>query len=222
VRLLLAEDDDELRDALRRGLLEAGYVVDSVSSGDEALGYLGVYEYGVCVVDWRMPGLSGIEVLEWARRHRISTPFLVLTARDAPADRVRALDQGADDYLIKPFDYSELLARLRALLRRSTGEREPQLRSGSLVLDPATREVTVDRDEADLTPREYALLELLMRRAPAVVSRRSIALHVWPEEADAVGSNTIDVHIARLRGKIAHAEARIETIRGTGYRMSAR
>jgi len=145
----------------------------------------------------------------------------MLTAKDAPPDRIRALDEGADDYLVKPFDYGELLARLRALLRRPSGDRSPLLRCGSLTVDPATHQTLVGGEPAELTPREFAIIELLVRKSPAVVARRSIALHAWPEEADAVGSNTIDVHIARLRAKLARSNARIETLRGTGYRLTA-
>jgi two-component system OmpR family response regulator len=221
VRLLVAEDDVALRDVLGRGLREAGYVVDAVATGDEALAYLRIYEYGVCVLDWRMPGISGLEVISRARALGVHTPFLMLTAVDTHPERIRALDEGADDYLVKPFNYGELLARLRALLRRPSGARSPELRCGSLTVDPATREATVAGTKADLTPREFAILELLMRSSPAVVRRRSIALQAWPEEADAVGSNTIDVHIARLRAKLARADARIETSRGVGYRLVA-
>jgi DNA-binding response OmpR family regulator len=145
----------------------------------------------------------------------------MLTAKDAPPDRVRALDEGADDYLVKPFDYGELLARLRALLRRPSGDRSPLLRCGSLTVDPATHQALVGGEPTDLTPREFAIIELLVRKSPAVVARRSIALHAWPEEAEAVGSNTIDVHITRLRAKLARSDARIETLRGTGYRLTA-
>lgn len=221
VRLLLAEDDPGLRNVLERGLREAGYVVDAVTNGDDALKYLRAYEYGVGVLDWRMPGVSGLEIITWARRGGIHTPFLMLTAKDAPPDRIRALDEGADDYLIKPFDYGELLARLRALLRRPNGGRSPLLCCGSLSIDPSTREVRVSGTPAKLTPREFAIVELLVRKSPAVVHRRTIALQAWPDEADAVGSNTIEVHIARLRGKLAHSDARIETLRGSGYRMIA-
>ncbi len=221
MRLLLAEDDANLRRVLERGLKEEGYVVDAVANGDEALDYLRMYEYAICVVDWRMPGASGLDVITWARRRGTHVPFLMLTARDAPPDRIRALDEGADDYLVKPFDYGELLARLRALLRRPSGDRSPLLRCGSLTVDPATHQALVGTDPADLTPREFAIIELLVRKSPAVVQRRSIALHAWPEEADAVGSNTIDVHIARLRAKIARSDARIETFRGAGYRLVA-
>jgi DNA-binding response OmpR family regulator len=219
VRVLVAEDDASLRSVLERGLVEAGYVVDAVPDGDEALDYLRAYEYGVCILDWRMPGTSGLDVIAWARRRGIHTPFLMLTAKDASPDRIRALDEGADDYLVKPFDYGELLARLRALLRRPVGERSPLLRCGSLTVDPASRQASIGADTVDLTPRELAIVELLIRRSPAVVQRRSIALHAWPEEADAVGSNTIDVHIARLRAKLARSDARIETLRGSGYRL---
>jgi two-component system copper resistance phosphate regulon response regulator CusR len=219
MRLLVAEDDDELRDVLRRGLIEADYVVDTVADGEEALNYLRVYEYALCILDWRMPRLSGIEVVAKARQRGVRAPFLMLTARDAPVDRIAALDEGADDYLIKPFDYGELLARVRALLRRPAGDRAPKLRCGSLVLDPSTREVFVDGDLINLTARESAVLELLLRRSPAVVQRESIALHAWSDGADPVGSNTIDVHIARLRAKIARSDARIQTVRGSGYRL---
>jgi DNA-binding response OmpR family regulator len=222
VRLLLVEDDPALRDVLERGLEEAGYVVDAVADGSLAIDYLSTYDYAICIVDWQLPGVSGLDVVTWARQRATPTPFLMLTARDAPVDRVAALDGGADDYLVKPFDYGELLARLRALLRRPTGERRPVLSCGSLSIDPASREVTIDGDLAELTPREFAILELLARKSPAVVERRSIALQAWPEEADALGSNTIDVHIARLRAKIALSDARSDTIRGTGYRLVAR
>ena len=221
MRVLLAEDDVHLRGVLERGLREEGYVVDAVGTGEEALDYLRMYEYGVCILDWRMPGASGLDVVTGARRRGTQVPFLMLTAKDAPPDRIRALDEGADDYLVKPFDYGELLARLRALLRRASGDRSPLLRCGSLTIDPSTHEAAVGGEPAELTPREFAIVELLARKSPAIVARRSIALHAWPEEADAVGSNTIDVHIARLRAKWARSDARIETVRGSGYRLVA-
>lgn len=219
--MLVAEDDPGLRSVLERGLREAGYVVDAVTRGDEAIEYLRAYEYAIGILDWRMPGMTGLEVIEWARKRDLPTPFLMLTARDAPPDRIRALDGGADDYLIKPFDYGELLARVRALLRRPSGARSVTLRCGSLIVDPASRQVEVDGEAIELTPREFAIVELLLRKSPNVVQRRTIALQAWPDETDAVGSNTIDVHIARARAKIARSDARIETIRGSGYRMIA-
>ena len=221
MRLLVAEDDDELRDVLRRGLTEADYVVDTVVDGEEALRYLAVYEYALCILDWRMPGVSGIDVVTKARQRGVTAPFLMLTARDAPSDRIAELDEGADDYLVKPFDYGELLARVRALLRRPAGDRAPRLRCGSLALDPSTREVFAGSELINLTAREFSILELLLRRSPAVVRRDSIAVHAWSDDSEAVGSNTIDVHIARLRAKLARSDARIETVRGLGYRLAS-
>jgi DNA-binding response OmpR family regulator len=221
MRLLLAEDDSALGDVLARGLREAGYVVDVAADGDEALDYLAVNEYAVLVLDWRMPRRSGLEVLDELRRRRLDLPVLMLTARDAAPDRVEALDGGADDYLVKPFDFGELLARLRALQRRRSGDRQPLVSCADLALDPAARRVLLGGEPVEMTAREMAILELLLRRSPAAVSRRSIALHAWPEEADAVGSNTIEVHVARIRAKIDGGNARLETVRGFGYRLVA-
>ena len=221
MRLLVVEDDPGLGSVLERGLREAGYVVDLVDDGEVALGYLRSYEYAVCILDWRLPGRSGLEVLDWARRQGIVVPVLMLTARDAPSDRVAALDAGADDYLVKPFDYSELLARLRALQRRPPAALPALLRLGDVELDPSTREVRRGGVPITLTGRELGVLELLLRRQPRVVDRRALALHVWDDEAEAVGSNTIDVHLARLRAKLGPGTARIETVRGVGYRIVA-
>jgi two-component system, OmpR family, response regulator len=221
VRVLVAEDDPALRSVLERGLREGGYVVDAVADGDEALGYLRVYDYEVAVIDWRMPGRSGLDVVRELRRRGSPVPVLMLTARDGPADRVTGLDVGADDYLVKPFDFGELLARLRALQRRSPALQSPRLVIGDLEFDPATQQVRIGTAVPKLTSTELSILELLMRRSPAIVPRRSIALHVWAEEADAFGSNTIDVHLARLRAKLALALVQIETIRGIGYRLVA-
>jgi DNA-binding response OmpR family regulator len=217
--VLVAEDDNGLGEVLGRGLRERGYVVDLVPDGETALRYLKAYEYEVAVLDWRMPEVSGLEVVQRLRRTRSSVPVLMLTARDTPADRVTGLDAGADDYLVKPFDFSELLARLRALQRRSPAVQAPRLTVGDLEFDPASREVRIGERHPALTATELAILETLMRRSPAVVHRRSIALHVWDNEADAFGSNTMDVHLARLRSKLAASGVRIETVRGVGYRM---
>jgi two-component system, OmpR family, response regulator QseB len=220
MRVLVAEDDAALRRVLERGLLEAGYVVDAVDDGIEACRYLREHEFGAIILDWRMPGRSGIEVVTWARQQGVRAPILMLTARDAPTDRIGALDEGADDYLVKPFDFGELLARLRALQRRPLGERSPILTSGLLKVDPSTREARIGEAFVKLTPREFAILELLIRKSPSVVQRRTIALQAWAEEADAVGSNTIEVHVARLRAKLVNADVRIETVRGAGYRLA--
>jgi DNA-binding response OmpR family regulator len=222
VRVLVAEDDGGLRDVLARGLRENEYVVDAVANGEDAIRFLRSYEYELAVVDWRMPGMSGLDVVRWIRRNQRPTPVLMLTARDAHADRVTGLDEGADDYLVKPFDFAELLARMRALQRRPQTVQQPELVVGDLRFDPATRQVLVAGQEPVLTATEYGILELLVRRSPAVVPRRSIAVNVWDDESDALGSNTIDVHLARLRAKLAGGMVRIETVRGVGYRLVGR
>lgn len=219
MRVLIAEDDRGLREVLARGLREHDYIVDSVSDGEEAVRYLRSYEYELAILDWRMPGMSGLDVVRWTRRSKLPVRVLMLTARDAHADRVTGLDEGADDYLVKPFDFTELLARLRALQRRPRALQSPQLVVGDLRFDPATREVQVGTERPALTTTELGILEMLMRRSPAVVQRRLIALHVWEYEADAMGSNTLDVHMARLRAKLAGGLVRIETVRGVGYRI---
>lgn len=221
MRLLVAEDDPGLRDVLVQGLEEAGYHVDAVARGDDAIDHLRFYEYDVAVIDWRMPGVSGIDVVAWARRHNHPAAILMLTARDAPADRVYGLDAGADDYLVKPFDFAELIARVRALQRRPRAVVGPVLRCGRLALDPVRREVTVDGCPVHLTATEYNIIELLLRRSPALVARRTIAEHAWRDETDPLGSNAIDVQLSRLRAKLTNAGVRIVTVRGAGYRLEA-
>lgn len=221
MRLLVAEDDPGLRSVLERGLAAAGYVVDTVVDGDEALAYLRTYDYEVAILDWRMPKRSGLEVLATVRGRGSTVPILLLTARDSPQDRVAGLDKGADDYLVKPFDFDELLARIRALQRRSPALLQPVLSIGDLTINPAAREVATPKAQLALTGIEYGVLEILARRSPAIVERSSIALHVWAEEAEGLSSNTIDVHVARLRSKLLGAKVRIETVRGVGYRLVA-
>ncbi len=221
MRVLLAEDDAALRSVLDRGLRENGYVVDAVADGDAAASHLRAYDYEVAIVDWRMPGLSGLDVIADARRRGIHTPVLMLTARDATPDRISGLNSGADDYLVKPFDFGELVARLRALQRRPAVAIGPLLECADLALDPDLRQVTIAGEPISLTTTEAGLLELLLRRSPSVVTRRAMAVHVWDDEADAVGSNTIDVHVGRLRAKLHASRAHIETIRGVGYRLVA-
>jgi DNA-binding response OmpR family regulator len=219
VRVLVAEDDQGLRSVLARGLQESGYVVDAVADGELALAYLKTYEYEVAIVDWRMPKVNGLELIQRLRSRGSSLPVLMLTARDTAGDRVTGLDGGADDYLVKPFDFSELLARVRALQRRGEAVQSRVITVADLTLDTVTRTVRIGAVQTRLTATELALLEVLIRRSPAVVSRRSIALAVWDEEADALGSNTLDVHLARLRAKIASSGAKIESVRGLGYRV---
>ena len=222
MRVLIAEDDAGLRDVLARGLRENGYVADAVPDGTEAVRFLRCYDYELAVLDWRMPGLSGLEVVRWLRSQHRPTPVLMLTARDAPADRVAGLDEGADDYLVKPFDFGELLARLRALQRRPAALQAAELVVGDLRFDPAARQVSVGGRQPALTATEFGILELLVRRSPAVVPRSSIAVNVWDYEEDAMGSNTIDVHLGRLRAKLAGGMISIETVRGVGYRIVGR
>jgi two-component system OmpR family response regulator len=220
MRVLVAEDDPGLRSVLERGLREHGYVVDAVEDGTAALAYLRSYTYEVAVLDWRMPDTTGIEVVRAMRVRGDRTPVLMLTARDATEDRVEGLNAGADDYLVKPFTFAELAARLSALQRRPALALDPVLTCGDLTYDPATRQATGTEGPLTLTAIETALLELLLRKAPAPVNRRTIAVQVWDDEADPVGSNTIDVHVGRLRGKLATTSARIETVRGFGYRIA--
>ena len=221
MRVLVAEDDPGLCSVIERGLEENGYVVDAVPDGTTALSYLRSYHYDVAVFDWRMPNTSGLEAITTMRGRGDRTPVLMLTARDATEDRVAGLLSGADDYLVKPFAFSELLARLTALQRRPALLLDPVLSCGNVSFDPSTRITTVGDHEVSLTAIETGLLELLLRRTPAVVTRRSIATQVWSDESSAVGSNTIDVHVGRLRSKLTDATARIETVRGTGYRITA-
>ena len=216
MRVLVAEDDPGLREVLIQGLEEAGYFVDAVEAGDDAIEQLHFYEYDVAIVDWRMPHASGLDVVSWARRHSHPAAMLMLTARDTLPDRIEGLDAGADDYLVKPFDFGELLARVRALQRRPRNVDAPVLSRGQLALDPVRHQVTVRGAPLSLTSTEYNILELLLRRSPAVVDRKAIAEHAWHDETQPLGSNAIDVQLSRLRAKL-----RIVTVRGAGYRLEA-
>jgi DNA-binding response OmpR family regulator len=219
MRVLVAEDDPGLREVLVQGLEEAGYFVDAVAAGDHAIEQLRFYEYDVAVIDWRMPRVTGLDVVAWARKHNHPSALLMLTARDTPTDRVQGLDAGADDYLVKPFDFGELVARIRALQRRPRNVDGPIIARGLLRLDPVRHEIAVSDAPLNLTSTEYNILELLMRRSPAVVDRKAIAEHAWSDETVPMGSNAIDVQLSRLRAKIANTQVRIVTVRGSGYRL---
>jgi two-component system, OmpR family, response regulator len=219
MRVLVAEDDSALRDVLVLGLEDQGYNVDAVDRGDDAIDQLKWYDYDVAIIDWRMPGAPGVDVVAWARKHDKPTAILMLTARDTHSDRIQGLDAGADDYLVKPFDFGELLARIRALQRRPRGVDAPVIARGRMTLDPVRRAVAVNGEPLNLTPTEYQILELLMRRSPAVVDRKAIAEHAWQDETDPLGSNAIDVQLSRLRAKLPRADVRIVTVRGAGYRL---
>jgi DNA-binding response OmpR family regulator len=219
MRILVAEDDPGLREVLIEGLQDAGYQVDAVERGDDAIEQLKFYEYDVAVLDWRMPGREGIDVVSWLRKQRRPTGILMLTAKDTASDRILGLDTGADDYLVKPFDFGELLARIRALQRRPRGIDGELVARGRLRLDPARREVVLEGRPVNLTVTEYHILELLMRRSPAVVTRKLIAEHAWQDETEPMGSNAIDVQLSRMRGKLSGTGVRIVTVRGAGYRL---
>ena len=219
MHVLVAEDDAKLREVLARGLRSAGYTIDEAGRGDEALDLLLTRTYAAAVLDWRMPAMDGIDVVTAVRSRNLSTPVLMLTARDTPADRIRGLDAGCDDYLVKPFDFQELLARLRALMRRPAATLGVRLRAGALTIDPPTRSAAVNGTAVALTPTEYAIVELLVRRSPAVVSRDSIANHAWTDALDPIASNSIDVHVTRLRAKIVGAGITLEAVRRVGYRL---
>jgi DNA-binding response OmpR family regulator len=191
-----------------------------VARGDDALHMLRLYEYAAAIIDWRMPGLSGDQVVAEARRLNLATPLVMLTARDTTQDKVDGLDAGADDYIVKPVEFGELLARLRAVQRRPRLAVSPVLSVGLLSLDPGTHVVTGAGRPLGLTAREFAILEILMRRSPSLVGRLTIAQQAWSDESEAVGSNTIDVHIGHLRRKLSGSGVNLATVRGQGYRLT--
>lgn len=218
MRLLVVEDDVDLSRTLRRSLEEEGFAVDVVGDGEEALFSLREIKYDAAVLDLMLPRMNGWDVLESARKAGVSTPILILTARDAIAERVRGLNRGADDYLTKPFEIVELAARLRAIIRRSYGHSSSTIEIGDVTIDTASREVFRDGAAIEVTPREYAILELLTQSRGAVVPRSKIYEHIYDETTD-VMSNVIDVHVAALRRKLGSEV--IRTRRGEGYIIDA-
>ena len=221
MRVLVVEDEQRIADFIRKGLSEQGYAVDIAYDGDEALHWVDVAEFDVIVLDVMLPVRDGIEVCRTLRERGLRTPILMLTARDAIEDRVRGLDSGADDYLVKPFAFAELMARLRALTRREPAAKGTVLQVGDLGLDTSTREVSREGEHVELTTKEYALLEYLMRHPNQVLTRTMIAEHVWNYDFDNA-TNVIDVHIRNLRRKIddPFPTKLIHTVRGAGYRIS--
>lgn len=221
MRILLAEDDQRLRSLLERVLRENGYAVDAHSDSDSALFAAETETIDLLILDIMLPGtLDGIEVCRRVREQNIGVPILLLTALDGPQHRVRGLDSGADDYLIKPFHLPELLARVRALLRRSPVAVAPVLQLGSIRLDPAARSVTRDDQPIDLTAREFAVLELLMRRPGAIVSASELIDHAWDANYEGY-SNVVASTIRHLRSKLTldGREDPIATLRGSGYTL---
>jgi DNA-binding response OmpR family regulator len=222
MRILLVEDDPGVRRFVVKGLREQAYAVDTAATGEEALYQADINEYDLIILDVMIPAPDGFEVCRRLRKAGRRMPILMLTARDAVEDRVSGLDRGADDYLTKPFEFRELLARLRALLRRSTALHPPRLSVGDLVLDTAAQSATRGGHAISLTHKEYALLEYLVRNAGRVVSRADIAEHVWDESFDPF-SNLIEVYINRLRRKIDPdgTASVLQTRRGAGYLLTA-
>jgi len=221
MRVLVVEDEPNIAGFLSQGLSEAGYAVDLAHNGEEGMAYASVPEYDAIILDILLPKLDGLAMLRKLRNMGISTPVLMLTARDTLDDRVRGLDTGADDYLVKPFAFPELLARLRALLRRPPLQTGIVLRIGDLELDAARRSVTCGGKPVELSPREFALLEYLMRHPDQVLTRTQIAEHIWNFNYYGA-SNVVDVYIGYLRRKIAGGDGTplISTVRGVGYRIS--
>ncbi len=216
MKVLLVEDEPTLARQLQRALQQAGYAVDSVGDGQRAWEQGGVERYDAVVLDLGLPRLDGLTVLRRWRDEGVHTPVLILTARDAWHEKVAGIDAGADDYLPKPFHLEELLARLRALIRRAHGVAQPVLRCGPLVFDTRTQRVTVAGRAVELTAQELRVLSYLMHRAGRVVSRAELTEHIYGSNAEPE-SNTVEVFIARLRRKLAPAI--IETVRGLGYRL---
>jgi two-component system, OmpR family, response regulator len=220
VRVLVVEDEAKMARLLRRGLVEEGYAVDLAANGTNALWFATENSYDAIILDLMLPDVDGFEVCRRIRHAGHWSPVIMLTARDAVPDRVSGLDAGADDYLSKPFSFAELLARLRALTRRSGATRSPILRVGNLTLDPAARRVGRAGSSIELTAKEFALLEYLMRHPGQVLTRTRLIEHVW-DFAYAGDSNVVDVYIRYLREKVDRpfGSASIETVRGAGYRL---
>jgi two-component system, OmpR family, response regulator len=220
VRILIVEDELKMAGLLHRGLVEEGHAADVATSGEDALWMAQSHPYEAIVLDVMLPGVNGFETCRSLRHAGVWTPVLMLTARDGVDDRVAGLDVGADDYLTKPFSFAELLARLRALVRRGGGERPTELTVGSLRLDPASRRAWRGEDEITLSPKEFALLETFMRRPGQVLSRLQLLEHAW-DFAYENKSNVVDVYVRYLREKVdrPYGVSSLETVRGIGYRL---
>jgi two-component system OmpR family response regulator len=220
MRVLIVEDDVRMAAAIRRGLQAEGVVADVATRGEDALWIAGATEFDAVVLDLRLPGIDGFETCRRLRDDGVWAPIIMLTARDAIEDRVQGLDQGADDYLTKPFSLAELLARLRALARRGPVERPAVLQVGDLRLDPATRQAWRREEEIFLSPKEFALLETFMRRPGEVLSQLQLLEHAWDYGYES-RSNVVEVYVRYLREKIDRpfGVKSLETVRGAGYRL---
>jgi len=222
MRALVVEDELRLAAGLRNGLEAEGFAVDVALTGTDGLWLAREHAYDVLVLDLMLPGVDGFEICATLRTESVWTPILMLTARDADTDQVKALDTGADDYLTKPFSYAVLVARLRALVRRGAAERPVVIAAGDLRLDPAARRAWRGEAELELTTRELSLLEFLIRSQGVVVSKRKILEHVWDYDFEG-DPNIVEVYVRRLRNKLdrPYARSSITTLRGSGYRLSA-
>jgi DNA-binding response OmpR family regulator len=222
MRILIVEDEQQLARIIQRGLTEEGYAVDTAFSGEEGEVLAEGIPYDLTILDIMLPGKNGIEVCRGLRQKKIKTPILMLTAKDSVGDRVKGLDSGADDYLVKPFAFEELYARVRALLRREENLLPQKLQVGDLVMDVSTRQVMRGPRRIDLTGKEFAMLEFLMRHPNLVITRVMLEQHIWNLELDST-SNLVDVFIRRLRIKIDEGEKKslIQTVKGAGYRLVA-
>jgi two-component system OmpR family response regulator len=220
MRVLIVEDEAKMAGLIRRGLTQEGFATDLAGDGEDAIWMAGSTEYDAIVLDLMLPGIDGLEVCRRLRDDGVWSPILMLTARDGVRDRVAGLDSGADDYLVKPFSYAELLARLRALARRRGAKRPTELRVGDLRLDPAKRRVWRGESEIELSAKEFSVLEVFMRRPGEVLSRFQLLEHAWDYDYEN-RSNIVDAYVRLLRRKIDRPfrVSSIETVRGAGYRL---
>jgi DNA-binding response OmpR family regulator len=218
MKLLVVEDNPKVARFLVRALTEEGHAVDQVGDGERALEQIEAVSYDAVVLDWMLPGMDGVAVCRAARDRGVKTPILMLTARSEVGEKILGLDAGADDYLSKPFDLGELLARVRALGRRGSGS--PTLKLGPLTLDPVARKAMIDGHAIELTSRELALLAYLVQHAGRAVSRSELLQKVWSTSFDP-SSNVVEVHVKNLREKLGAHDAMVETVRGVGYRAVA-
>jgi len=220
VRILVVEDERRLCNIIKRGLLEEGYAVDTAYDGEDGEYLAETTPYDLIILDIMLPKKDGINICQELRLKKVNTPILMLTAKDTVEDRVKGLDAGGDDYLVKPFAFNELLARVRALLRREGFSKSPKLQVGDLVMDTLTREVWRGQRSIELTSKEYVILEYFMRHPNMVITRTMLEEHAWDYEFDSM-SNLIDVYIRRLRRKIDERgqASLIQTVRGAGYRL---
>jgi heavy metal response regulator len=220
VRILVVEDERRLCNIIKRGLLEEGYAVDTAYDGEDGEYLAETTPYDLVILDIMLPKKDGINICQGLRLKKVNTPILMLTAKDTVEDRVKGLDSGADDYLVKPFAFNELVARVRALLRREGLSKSPRLQVGDLAMDTLTREVWRGQRNIELTSKEYVILEYFMRHPNIVITRTMLEEHAWDYEFDSM-SNLIDVYIRRLRRKIDETgqASLIQTVRGAGYRL---